>query len=213
MIKKGLSIEEAFKALNGRSTTVNKGEKEKHRVNESNQKLYGDGEEFDEDSFELREELTELEALSRFKKGEVLFINNNDGYTAIVPRNKLNDENAYISIDYDLGQKLIDKYELKLLDRKGRNYNQEIYVYDNDADDIKIIKFPADEYIEKIGAENTDFDWDDGRKAKFIYTDEAEESAQVGIEFEDGTFAAVGLNDDHLCDTYAEMVDSIVRYL
>lgn len=211
MIKKGLSIEEAFKALNRRSTTVNKGKKEKHRVNESNQKLRkGVKDIFEED---YKEELTELEALSRLKKGEVLFINNNDGYTAIVPRNKLNDENAYISIDYDLGQKLIDKYELKLLDRKGRNYNQEIYVYDNDADDIKIIKFPADEYIEKIGAENTDFDWDDGRKAKFIYTDEAEESAQVGIEFEDGTFAAVGLNDDHLCDTYAEMVDSIVRYL
>ena len=30
MIKKGLSIEEAFKALNGRSTTVNKGEKRKN---------------------------------------------------------------------------------------------------------------------------------------------------------------------------------------
>lgn len=73
-------------------------------------------------------DLTELEALSMFKKGEVLLINNNDGYTAIVPRNKLNDENAYISIDYDLGQKLIAKYDLKLLDRKGRNYNQEIYV-------------------------------------------------------------------------------------
>lgn len=212
MIKKGLSIEEAFKALNGRSTTVNKGEKEKHRVNESNQKLREGVEDVPEEE-DYKEELTELEALSMFKKGKVLLINNNDGYTAIVPRNKLNDENAYISIDYDFGQKLVDRYDLKLLDRKGRNYNQEIYVYDNDADDIKIIKFPADEYIEKIGAENTDFDWDDGRKAKFIYTDEAEESAQVGIEFEDGTFAVVGLNNDHLCDTYAEMVECIKRYL
>lgn len=78
---------------------------------------------------------------------------------------------------------------------------------------IKIMKFPADEYIEKIGAESADFDWNDGRKARFIYTDKAEESAQVGIEFEDGAFAVVGLNDDHLCNTYAEMVECIGRYI
>ena len=74
----------------------------------------------------------ELDALSRFKKGEVLFINNNDGYTAIVPRNKLYDEKAYTRITYGLGQELIDTYDLKLLDRRGQNYNQEIYVYNGE---------------------------------------------------------------------------------
>ena len=82
-----------------------------------------------------------------------------------------------------------------------------------DKTPIEIIKFPADEYCVKAGCEPGDYDWEDGRKAKFIYTDEAEESAQVGIEFEDGTFAVVGLNNDHLCDTYAEMVECIARYL
>jgi predicted amino acid dehydrogenase len=77
----------------------------------------------------------------------------------------------------------------------------------------KIKVFTADEYIEKIGVESTHFDWEDGRKARFIYTDEAEESAQVGIEFEDGTFAVVGLNGDHLCNTYEDMVESIFSYL
>ena len=236
MIKKGLSLEEAFKALNGKGK-VNESEKEKHRFNEIKQKLsesaeeteineteeekrinelknltfkdldrdeiyffeYGYGDDLrikvrgnkarfsspgawdsftnvvdpnehvidylaktdnfkaddpetwpfviedveypskiNENKKQLKEELTELEALSRFKKGEVLFINNNDGYTAIVPRNKLDDEEAYISIDYDLGQKLIDRYDLKLLDRESPNYNQEIYVYDED-EDVKII--------------------------------------------------------------------------
>lgn len=157
---------------------------------------------------DYKEELTELEALSMFKKGEVLLINNNDGYTAIVPRNKLNDENAYTSIDYDLGQKLIAKYDLKLLDRKGPNYNQEIYVYD----DVKIKKFLIDDYIELIGAEPGDYDFNN-LKAKFIYTDEKEESAQVGIEFENGKFAVVGLNNDHMCDDYKHMVQCIKSYL
>lgn len=86
----------------------------------------------------------EEDALSRLKKGDVLFINNNDGYTAIVPGNKLDHENAYISIDYDLGQKLIDRYDLKLLDREGPDYNQEIYVYKGRI---------AEEFVSKLSKE------------------------------------------------------------
>lgn len=189
-IKKGLTLEEAFKALNGRMAV-------KESVEDIPEEDY-------------IEELTELEALSMFKKGEVLLINNNDGYTAIVPRNKLNDENAYTRIDYDLGQKLIDKYDLKLLDRKGRNYNQEIYVYDK----VKIKKFLVDDYIKLIGAEPGDYDFNN-LKAKFIYiyTDGKEESAQVGIKFENGKFAVVGLNNDHMCDDFKHMVQCIKSYM
>lgn len=65
MIKKGLSVEEAFKALNGRST-VNKGEKEKHRVNESNQKLRESVEDSDYDK-DMKKKLVREKATTKVK--------------------------------------------------------------------------------------------------------------------------------------------------
>ncbi|MDD4643720.1 MAG: hypothetical protein PHW90_01680 [Bacilli bacterium] len=107
--------------------------------------------------------LSEEEALSMFKKGGFLFINNNDGYTAIVSRNGLNDEKAYTSIDYDLGQKLIDRYDLKLLDRKGPNYNQEIYVYKGKLNSLPQKRtFSLDDFDENFDIEFEDEEEDDG---------------------------------------------------
>lgn len=124
---------------------------------------------FDE-NFDIEDEedeeiypLTDEEALNRFKKGDVLFINNNDGYTAIVPRNKLDDENAYTRIDYDFGQKLIDRYDLKLLDRNDPDYNQEIYVYEGKLDSLPLKKtFSSDTFDENFDIEFEDEEEDDG---------------------------------------------------
>jgi len=224
MIKKGLSIEEAFKALNGRSTTVNKGKKEKHRVNESNQKLREGVEDSDKATKKklVREKATTKVEIPRpyDKYYQVAEIDDFDDNYNIGDQIKGYDMRILAYLDAK------PEYEDTLREPNAVLTDDDDYpvcvivgrrVYDVSIKDlpqsVKIVKFPVDEYIEKVGAENTDFDWDDGRKAKFIYTDEAEESAQVGIEFEDGTFAVVGLNNDHLCDTYAEMVECIKRYL
>ena len=78
--------------------------------------------------------------------------------------------------------------------------------------DVKIKKFLVDDYIKLIGAEPEDYDFNN-LKAKFIYTDEKEESAQVGIEFTNGEFAVVGLANDHMCDDYEHMVRCIKAYM
>lgn len=79
-------------------------------------------------------------------------------------------------------------------------------------EEVEIVKYPVEEYIKLIDANDGDYDFEEG-KAKFIYTDKDEESAQVGIELENGLFAVVGLNDDHLCDSYDHMVKCIKAYM
>ena len=83
---------------------------------------------------------------------------------------------------------------------------------DEAKEEVEIVKYPVEEYIKLIGANDGDYDFEEG-KAKFIYTDKNEESAQVGIELENGLFAVVGLNDDHLCDSYDDMVKCIKAYM
>ena len=100
----------------------------------------------------------------------------------------------------------------KELNRKPVRKLNEALEDDIDNLEVEIVKYPVDEFIKLICANEGDYDFE-GKKAKYIYTDKEEESAQVGIEFEDGSYAVVGLNNDHFCKDYDDMVWCIKSFM
>jgi len=103
---------------------------------------------------------------------------------------------------------------VELKSKQNENLDDNL-LKNNDEELLKIKKYPIDEYIQLIDSEPGDYDCYDGRKAAFIYDVASDSiitempSGQVGIEFEDGTFAVVGVNRDRLCRTKKEMLNTI----
>lgn len=189
-IKKGLTIEEAFKALNLKPILTEGDERSTDAyIAEFNK--YGFSERFEKEVFAPA--LKDIE--SKYPDLHIEADGSENGFTLM-----FGDEKD-VAIDYI---DIISLDQAKLV-----AFIEKAIAEDN----IKIVKVPVQEWIKKSGSEPGDYDWDDGRKAKFIYTDKEEISAQVGIELEDGSFAVVGLANDHMCDDYEHMVQCIKRYM
>jgi len=167
-------------------------------------------EEYDDDEIHT---LTEEEALDMFLQGQVLFINNNDGYTAIVPLNRLDDENAYTRIDYDFGQKLIDIYDLQVYERTGPGPNQEIYIFydeESNSSDRFDEDFDSEEYDDDKILTRADYDKLDFHKKNLligdvdIYYPELEVMNQfddvVGIDYTYTAYVTPAIVIDYICE-------------
>lgn len=92
-------------------------------------------------------------------------------------------------------------------------YDENDYTWDDDTKNLNLDVYDADEFIQLAEIDPTVFNLDEDHKAKYIYdaVDNTGESytKTFGVEFEDGSFAVVGLDSTHFCNNKEEMLKAI----
>lgn len=92
-------------------------------------------------------------------------------------------------------------------------YDEDNYTWDDDTKNLNLDVYDADEFIQLAEIDPTIFNLDETHKAKYIYdaVDNTGESytKTFGVEFEDGSFAVIGLDSTHFCNDKEEMLKAI----